>query len=1289
MGKPAARLGDSTSHGSPLLGSPCQTVLIGGQPAWRMGDQHTCPIPNAPPPAGPGTPHGPGNTTVIPDSASMVLVGGKAAARVGDIVNEPGAVVPLPPPNPIVAGCPTVLIATMPGGGSGSGADADAACAGDPVIVFDGTVFDLAADFELENFVPLAIARSYRSSKSLVEGEFGWGWTHNLSCSLKIADGECTITEGFEEKRIPAPDENGPQFDEAQSCAAFPLDRGYMVYLKDVSRLCRFDVPGSSGVFLVSRIEDLYGNGRNFSYDGDLRLSAVSDRAGRRLIFEYEGHRIHAVYVGAPAAATRLIKQYRYDARADLVEVLDASGSTVRFQYDDHLLVSKTLANGYQVFWQYDAERRCTATWTSDGRYSYRFEFLPDFQTLLTAANGRRELIQFDENGKLIGSVDQIGPVPHIPKAEPIRVDGRVTMLVDGEGRVMKPEYDEAGRVTALKTASGVMWRKVYHPKGSEKTVTSPEGRSVEYVYDERGRQTRVESPDGSWEEWTWDEADNVTRIKLSSGVERRFGHDAFGNITAHYGPGGKATTYVLDELMRVAEERRPDGSWLKWRFNPLGSAAEIESSSGYRTIFERNGAGQIVRAATFAPEGALAAECSFDIDQVGEDAFVRSLDGRLAMRRDLRSRIVELIRADGSQIICEYDDDDLLRRVDRPTGVTQIEYDDSGQVSAVSEPDGERIVVERDPEGRLQALQEEKSGRQIAVTRDREGNLIGDNTGRGNVAYPLTAAHKLAAIRVDDEEFAQFEWDGAGLSAIRTFGRTVLLRTDLTRLRSEIEFPGGVVERRTFSPSGKLLTEIAVSPDGRPFLDYSYHYDQAGRLVSVQNGGTTQFRYDEAGHLTNFDSRHASESYTYDRAGTLTGTSLHGTYTVDSKGRIIQAGKEFLAYDDAGRLTERVGPDGKLTYRFDHQDRLTQVTLANGEVITYGYDLIGRRTEKRTAQEVVRFTWAGSLMVRESHFDQAGELLRSEIRYTYLGDLPLPVLRRDIGYEAGEVVSDRVYSYHLDRLGVPRAVTDEAGRIVWRSEFDAWRGSRDVRGEIEQPFRFAGHYFEAETGLHFTTGRYYDPSLGQFLTPSLHDEIAGLGARVYCYGDPVNYVDPTGNDPVAGGVMWIQGKLMSAFESAVQTGASQGLQGSQLGKFVDGEMSKSIEGINQDLQQMGSRNRVIDQAQRFEEFDKATPAEGWGRGSPPYPPSKIADAIIVEMACNFKGASPTYKDGQKGFIKKVRRGYDWSVGQPENLANDQAQYAKLFTEGSNARFQMWDATKGSVATLLKGAGVI
>lgn len=105
---PAARLGDSLMHGPPILGSPCPTVIIGGKPAWRVGDQHTCPVPNAPPPAGPGTPHGPGMT--LPPGSVTVLIGGKPAARVSDKILEPGAVQPPMTTNVIVMGATTVLV---------------------------------------------------------------------------------------------------------------------------------------------------------------------------------------------------------------------------------------------------------------------------------------------------------------------------------------------------------------------------------------------------------------------------------------------------------------------------------------------------------------------------------------------------------------------------------------------------------------------------------------------------------------------------------------------------------------------------------------------------------------------------------------------------------------------------------------------------------------------------------------------------------------------------------------------------------------------------------------------------------------------------------------------------------------------------------------------------------------------------------------------------------------------------------------------------------------------------
>jgi uncharacterized Zn-binding protein involved in type VI secretion len=93
----AARVGDMTSHGTPLGPGPGSfNVLIGGMPAWRAtADFHACPL----------------VTGVVPHVGGVVAIGSVTvfinnlpAARQGDMVVEGG------PPNAIVMGCPTVII---------------------------------------------------------------------------------------------------------------------------------------------------------------------------------------------------------------------------------------------------------------------------------------------------------------------------------------------------------------------------------------------------------------------------------------------------------------------------------------------------------------------------------------------------------------------------------------------------------------------------------------------------------------------------------------------------------------------------------------------------------------------------------------------------------------------------------------------------------------------------------------------------------------------------------------------------------------------------------------------------------------------------------------------------------------------------------------------------------------------------------------------------------------------------------------------------------------------------
>jgi uncharacterized Zn-binding protein involved in type VI secretion len=97
MSKPAARMGDQTAHGGTIVVG-CPTVLIGGKPAARIGDMHTCPM------VTPGTPPIPHVGGPITMGSATVLIGGMPAARMGDVATCTG------PPDTIVAGEPTVLI---------------------------------------------------------------------------------------------------------------------------------------------------------------------------------------------------------------------------------------------------------------------------------------------------------------------------------------------------------------------------------------------------------------------------------------------------------------------------------------------------------------------------------------------------------------------------------------------------------------------------------------------------------------------------------------------------------------------------------------------------------------------------------------------------------------------------------------------------------------------------------------------------------------------------------------------------------------------------------------------------------------------------------------------------------------------------------------------------------------------------------------------------------------------------------------------------------------------------
>ena len=107
------------------------------------------------------------------------------------------------------------------------------------------------------------------------------------------------------------------------------------------------------------------------------------------------------------------------------------------------------------------------------------------------------------------------------------------------------------------------------------------------------------------------------------------------------------------------------------------------------------------------------------------------------------------------------------------------------------------------------------------------------------------------------------------------------------------------------------------------------------------------------------------------------------------------------------------------------------------------------------------------------------------------------------------------MYIVHCDQIGVPREMTDSQGKLLWKGRYDAWGqlihdSNRHAQRSTHQPFRLQNQYFDQETGLHYNFLRYYEPTLGRFIT---QDPIGLMGGmNLYRFeGTVQNQVDPLG----------------------------------------------------------------------------------------------------------------------------------------------------------------------------------
>ncbi len=308
--------------------------------------------------------------------------------------------------------------------------------------------------------------------------------------------------------------------------------------------------------------------------------------------------------------------------------------------------------------------------------------------------------------------------------------------------------------------------------------------------------------------------------------------------------------------------------------------------------------------------------------------------------------------------------------------------------------------------------------------------------------------------------------------------------------------------------------------------LDYGFDTD--GKITSIADaGGTRAFTYDATQQLTGAGYASRPETYSYDPEGNRTSSHLSTSYVTGVANRLIEDDTTCYAYDANGNLERRIQKLGasctgaETGYAWDALNRLVRIDNPDGTYAAYRYDAQGRRIEKDVNGSVTKYVYDDDAILVE--LDGAGML---QARYTHGEEIdqPLAMTRGAASY-----------FYHPDHLGSIRLMTDAAGAVAARYDYDAFGNWESTSYErVANPYGFTARERDAESGLMFYRARYYDPRIGRFISEDpIGFEGEDLNLYRYVYNSPPNLIDPEGRT-VLGGLFLVGGTAIATFAAFV-----------------------------------------------------------------------------------------------------------------------------------------------------------
>jgi YD repeat-containing protein len=342
---------------------------------------------------------------------------------------------------------------------------------------------------------------------------------------------------------------------------------------------------------------------------------------------------------------------YRYDIRGDLVEIIEADGTRVSFEYDER----RRLTRAGDACYRYNDQDRLCEIQQEGVLASFEHDDLGRV-TCARQGNAGAVVYRYDERGRTI-----LGRTATVSTAQ---------------------DFDDVGRITAIRqTRNGVTIEAglAYDVRGRLSRL-SLAGCDVRYEWDEQGAPARVDIGEQAWVQFT------ATGLQFSNGVREEIGScrevsrdgEVLHRREYHYGAQGllendgtRRYSYdSLGQLERVEEAGRSI---------PLSEASQADSLSyrynDARQLIEARCCGDPVASFEYDHKGRLAL--------AGNDRFLYGpMDELLAVTDELgRPRRLYVHTPIGC--IAEVRDGQVYFRHNDERGTCNLITDENGEVAA------------------------------------------------------------------------------------------------------------------------------------------------------------------------------------------------------------------------------------------------------------------------------------------------------------------------------------------------------------------------------------------------------------------------------------------------------------------------------------------------------------------------------------------------------------------------------------------------------------------------------